>query len=307
MRILLTGGTGMVGQNILENNQSKDYLFFAPRRNEMDLLDIASIEKTIKEINPDLIIHTAAKVGGIMANIKDPLGFFEQNCFMGLNLIKASYENNVNKLLNFGSSCMYPFEAENPLNEKDILNGYLEPTNEGYALSKIISYKYCKYLNSIEGFSYKTIVPCNLYGKYDDFDLKSSHLIPAIIKKIHDAKVNNKKEVEIWGDGKARREFMSASELSDFVFYALKNFQKLPEVLNVGTGKDHTVEDYYFEVAKVIGYKGNFIYDLSKPKGMKQKKVDINSLKKFGWSSKLNLNEGIIEAYDFFLKSNNEI
>jgi len=296
-KVLLTGSRGMVGKNILEDNNSKDYFFLNPSRDELDLLNTPHINEYLKKNKPDIIIHAAGVVGGIAANIKYPVKFLHDNALMGLNIINSSLVNDIPKFINIASSCMYPKTAPNPLKEEMILNGVLEPTNEGYALAKILTCKLCEYIsNSYSNKSYKTVIPCNLYGKHDNYSENSSHMIPAVINKIHKAMLKND-EVEIWGDGKARREFMSASSLADFIFYALKNFEKMPQTLNVGLGHDYSILEYYIAISKVIGYETNFKYDLSKPIGMQQKLVDIKKLENFGWTNKTNLKEGVKEAY----------
>lgn len=296
-KVLLTGSRGMVGRNILENIESKNYIFLNPHREELDLLDLNEVNEYIKKKKPDTIIHAAGVVGGIEANIKNPVKFLHDNSLMGLNVINSSLNNNVPRLINIASSCMYPKMAINPLKEEMILEGSLEPTNEGYAIAKILACKLCEYIsNSFEGKLYKTVIPCNLYGRHDNYSSKSSHMIPAVIKKIHIAKQEGT-EIEIWGDGQARREFMTASSFSNFIFYALKNFDNMPQTLNVGLGYDYSILEYYKVIAKVIGYEPDFKYDLSKPTGMNQKLVDIYKLKKFGWENKTSLADGIREAY----------
>ena len=291
----------MVGKNILEHESSKLHVIFAPKREELDLLNKKSVFNYIKKNKPDLIIHAAGIVGGIEANINSPVKFLRDNIDMGINLISTSLENGVDNFLNLSSSCMYPKDVENPLKEDLILKGELEPTNEGYALAKIVTTRLCEYI-SRENYlkSYKTIIPCNLYGKYDNYQPESSHLIPAIIYKIHKAKENNQETIKIWGDGNARREFMYAGELANFIFYAVENIKDMPQNINVGIGHDYSIKEYYNAVLKEIGHPLQFEYDLKKPIGMKQKLVDIEKLKKFGWSNSINLDEGIKMTYKFF-------
>ena len=201
MKILLTGGNGMVGRNILAHKESKNYLILSPGRKDLDLLCPIKIDAYLQEHQPDFIIHAAGIVGGIEANIKEPRKFLSDNANIGLNLINSALKNSVDSFLNLGSSCMYPKNAKNPLEVSSILDGKLEPTNEGYALSKILALKLCEYI-SVENpkKNYKTIIPCNLYGKFDNFDPGSSHMIPAVIHKIYQAHINNISTVDIWGD-----------------------------------------------------------------------------------------------------------
>jgi GDP-L-fucose synthase len=303
-KILLTGSTGMVGHNLLENNDFSKYDLLTPNSRDLNLLDYASVDNYIKSHAPTLIIHAAGRVGGIQANISHPVSFLVDNLEIGKNVITAARHNGVKNLINLGSSCMYPKDAKNPLTEKSILKGELEPTNEGYALAKIMTSRLCEYINKEDyRFNYKTIIPCNLYGRYDKFDPRHSHMIPAVIKKIYDAKHYGQSTIDVWGDGTARREFMYAEDLTDFIVYAIQNFEKMPQTLNVGLGIDYMISEYYQIIAKVIGYKGGFSYDLSKPVGMKQKLIDDTKLIDFGWQYKTTLEEGIKKTYDFF-KSN---
>ena len=300
-KIFLTGGTGMVGSNIREHSKSHKYTIFAPSSKEVDLTNYEQVNSYIAEVQPDIIIHSAGLVGGIQANIKNPVGFLVKNLQMGLNVILAAQQNNVKKLLNLASSCMYPRDMEIGLTEDMILKGELEPTNEGYALAKVVATRLCEYMNrEDEKRQYKTAIPCNLYGKYDKFDPKHSHMVPAVIRKIYEAKENNIDEVEIWGDGLSRREFMYAGDLADFVYYALAHFDKMPQNLNVGLGTDYTINEYYQVIAKVIGYEGTFTHDLSKPMGMKKKMIDNTQLTAFGWQPKTSLEEGIKQTLEYF-------
>jgi len=300
-KIFLTGGTGMVGSNIREHSKSHKYTIFAPSSKEVDLTNYEQVTRYIAEVQPDIIIHSAGLVGGIQANIKNPVGFLVKNLQMGLNVILAAQQNNVKKLLNLASSCMYPRDMEIGLTEDMILKGELEPTNEGYALAKVVATRLCEYMNrEDEKWQYKTAIPCNLYGKYDKFDPKHSHMVPAVIRKIYEAKKNNIDEVEIWGDGLSRREFMYAGDLADFVYYALAHFDKMPQNLNVGLGRDYTINEYYQVIAKVIGYEGTFTHDLSKPMGMKKKMIDNTLLTAFGWQPKTSLEDGIKQTLEYF-------
>lgn len=301
-KVLLTGATGMVGRNILENKLFKKYEILSPNRHELNLLDYESTFNYLNKNKPDLIIHAAGKVGGISANISDPLGFLIQNMDMGRNLILAAKKNEIRRVINLGSSCMYPRNARNPIKENMILKGELEPTNEGYALAKIVSAKLCEYINKTNSnLCYKTIIPCNLFGRYDKFDPESSHMIPAVIKRIHEAKKNHIENVSIWGDGNARREFMYTEELTDFIAYAIENYEKMPQYINIGIGKDYSIAEYYRFIAKVIGYKGEFSFDLSKPVGMKQKLSDISQAIEFGWVPTYSLENGIEKTYQYYL------
>lgn len=301
MKVLLTGSSGMVGKNILEHPKSKEFVFLSPSRNEMNLLDLNSVKNYLKKNKPDFIIHAAGRVGGIQANIKNPVAFLTQNTDINRNLIMAALEENITNLINLSSSCMYPRNGTNPLTEDQILTGELEPTNEGYALAKIFGLKLCQYIcKENPSFHYKTLIPCNLYGRFDRFQPEHSHLIPAIIHKTHLAKLAKKTEIEIWGDGKARREFMDAADLADAIFFLLPKFTDIPDIMNVGLGRDYSVNEYYQAAASVIGFNGEFKHDLTKPTGMKQKLTSVENIKKLGWQARTSLEQGLQKAYGYY-------
>ena len=307
MKILITGGSGMVGRNLIEKSREFSYEILAPTREEMDLLSPLSIHSFLQRNLPDCIVHCAGLVGGIAANIANPVEFLSTNAYIGLNLISECTKIGIKRFLNLASSCMYPRNARNPLKEEMILQGELEPTNEGYALAKILAARMCEYITRTQNdYLYKTAIPCNLYGKYDKFEPTRAHLIPAVIAKIHKAKEQNLPQVEIWGDGSARREFMYAEDLADFVFYALENFETMPQNLNVGLGYDCTIDEYYQTIAKIIGYEGRFYHDTQKPSGMQQKIIDNTHLKAFGWNPKISQEFGIQKTYKYFLTQRKE-
>jgi GDP-L-fucose synthase len=302
MRIAITGATGMVGRNIQER-LGQDYQLFAPPRQEVDLLDEQAIIRYFEATRPDLVIHCAGVVGGIQANVREPVKFLVQNADLGIRVIMAAARQGVSRLINIGSSCMYPRAAANPLKEECILTGQLEPTNEGYALAKILSQRLCEYISRENPrLAYKTIIPCNLYGRWDKFDPNNAHMVPSVIRKIHEAKAAGCNRVEIWGSGKARREFMFAGDLADFVAYAIERFAGMPKLLNVGLGYDLSIDEYYDAIARVLGYSGTFVHDSTKPEGMERKLVDISLCARFGWKARTTLEEGIRRTYDFFLQ-----
>jgi len=303
MKIFITGGSGMVGKNILDHPKALGFDIMAPSRNDLNLLDRASIVDCLAKFKPHFVIHCAGRVGGIQANMASPVAFLRDNTDIGLNVIEASLQAGVTNLINLGSSCMYPRSAQNPLRESDILKGELEPTNEGYALAKIVAAKMCEFIvKEDQSKNYKTIIPCNLYGRHDHFDSTTSHLIPSVVRKLHEAKSKGASCVDIWGDGNARREFMYAQDLADMIFYAIDNFERMPQTLNVGLGHDFSINEYYTAIASVIGYSGQFEHDLSKPVGMRQKIVDITELEQFGWSHKTSLSNGVEQTYEFFIR-----
>lgn len=293
----------MVGHNLLEHRGMHAFNVFAPSSSELNLCDFDSVLAYIQIAKPDLIIHAAGRVGGIQANMRDPLKFLVDNLDIGRNLLMAARQTGVTRLINLGSSCMYPSNYSEPLEEEMILKGELESTNEGYALAKIVTARLCDYIRRNDAnFQYKTIIPCNLYGTYDKFDPLHSHLIPAIIHKVHLAQQMRHSTVEIWGDGEVRREFMYAGDLADALVRAITHFDTLPEYMNVGLGYDHTINEYYKATAEVLGYKGEFVHDTTKPVGMARKLVSISRQTTWGWSASHDLRSGIEKTYAFYLK-----
>ena len=220
---------------------------------------------------------------------------------MGSNLIYSAFSHSVPNFLNIASSCIYPSNFRTPISESDLLSNKLESTNEGYALAKISALKLCEYIsNTKKNLQYKTLIPCNLYGKYDNFDLNSSHMIPGVINKIFQAK-RNRTDVEIWGTGKARREFMFASDFADAVYFFIENFDKVPQNLNIGVGSDYSINEYYQEIADVVGFNGNFYYNLDMPEGMQRKLLDISLQRKLNWAPKTALKMGIETTFNYYL------
>lgn len=302
-KVFLSGASGMVGRNILEHPNANNYEWITPSSQELDLTQSHQVIEFFTEYRPDIVIHCAGLVGGIQANIQHPTDFFLKNLRMGMNIVDAAHQVGVSKLINLGSSCMYPRNLDRPINEGDMLAGTLEPTNEGYALAKIAVAKLMSYIRrEFPERHYVTFVPCNLYGRFDKFDPKHSHMIPAVIHKIYRAKLNGLDNVEIWGDGSARREFMYCSDLADFVFQGIEQIDRCPEMINVGLGRDYTVLEYYQAVARVLEYTGEFEFDLSKPVGMTRKLVSNNLALKMGWGANTSLLDGIRRTYEYYLK-----
>lgn len=293
----------MVGKNILEHTKASQFIFLTPNSSELNLTNNKDVDDYFEKNQPDIVIHCAGVVGGIQANIKEPVRFLVENLEMGKNVLMASKKLGVKKIVNMASSCMYPKDHNGLLEEEMILTGPLEPTNEGYALAKISITKLGTYINKELGESrIKTLIPCNLYGRWDKFSIHNSHMLPAVIRKIHQAKVNNVSSVEVWGTGEARREFMNAKDLADFTFFTLENWEKVPEMINVGLGFDYSINEYYQTVAKVLGYTGNFHHDVTKPEGMKRKLVSTKKAIALGWVAPTSLEVGIKDAYAFFLE-----
>jgi len=303
LRILLTGASGMVGRNLLEHPAVSKFEVLTPGSTELNLRNFDEVKSYIEKHCPDLVIHAAGKVGGIQANLREPVGFLLGNLDMGRNIVWAARQARVKRLLNLGSSCMYPRNHVDPLQEEMVLTGELEPTNEGYALAKIVTARLCDYITREDPtFQYKTLIPCNLYGRYDKFHPKDSHLIPAIIHKIHRAKQQKAAVVDIWGDGSARREFMYAGDFADVVVCAINRFDSLPVIMNIGLGYDFSISEYYHAVSELIGYQGAFSHDLSKPSGMARKLVSIERQTVWGWKPMTGLETGLALTYDFYLK-----
>ena len=301
MKILLTGGSGLVGNNILEHIKSKEYVILHPKKEELNLLDYNKVDEYIKVNKPDIIIHAAGLVGGIHANMTNQLDFLVVNLDMGKNLILSAKNNGVKKLINLGSACMYPRNGKNPLKEEGLLNGELEPTNEGYAIAKLTTARICDYISKKDiDLQYKTIIPCNLYGKHDRFHEFNSHIIPAAIRKIHEAIINNNDEVIIWGDGTPEREFLYAEDLADFIYFVIENFEKVPQYINIGYGSVFSINETYKILGEVMGFNGTFINDLSKPNGMKTRLLDDTKILNLGWNNRTDFKEGIKKTYNFY-------
>ncbi len=302
MKIFLTGGSGMVGHAILANAGSTAHEFIAPSSRDLDLRNRSAVLAAFERFEPDAVIHAAGRVGGIAANIAAPADFLIANMDMGLNVVEAARQVEIPRILNLGSSCMYPHDAASPLCEDILGTGQLEPTNEGYALAKLAVARAGVFANQQDKETrFKTIIPCNLYGPHDKFDPLKSHLIPAVVRKVHEAQTQNLPSVEIWGDGSARREFMYVGDLAAFILDALERFDALPDVLNVGPGFDHSVKEYYEAVAAAVDWDGHFTFDLNRPVGMRQKLLDISAQTRFGWAPETTLRDGILLTYRYFL------
>ena len=293
----------MVGRNLLEHSDIDGVDVLGPRSIELDLRDFNAVQAYLRKHHPDMVIHAAGKVGGIQANMREPVSFLMDNLDMGRNIVWAARQAGIMRMINLGSSCMYPRNHFEPLREEMVLKGELEPTNEGYAIAKVVTARLCEYIMREDMiYQYKTLIPCNIYGRHDKFDPTHSHLIPAIIHKVYLAKQSGQTSVEIWGDGTARREFMYAGDLADAVLRAIKKFDTLPAYMNVGLGHDYTISEYYQAVAGVMGYTGSFVHDLDKPVGMARKLVSTERQAAWGWSAKTSLRDGIKKTYEFYLK-----
>ncbi|AUH63477.1 NAD-dependent epimerase/dehydratase family protein [Paracoccus zhejiangensis] len=287
MRVLLTGGSGMLGQSLLRlaPEIAPDLTLIAPSRADLPLTDRAAVARWFAENPVDAVIHAAARVGGIQANIADPVGFLSENLVMNEAVIMGAHQAGVGRLVFLGSSCMYPRDHRQPLVEEDVLAAPLEPTNEGYALSKITGARLCDYISrQVPDRAYRTLIPCNLFGTGDHFGSAASHLIAAIITKVVDARNEGAGEVEIWGTGRARREFLDVDHLSRFILTRLPDLEALPWLLNIGAGRDHSVDDYYRMVAGLAGWQGRFVHDETKPEGMMAKLMSSAKAEAIGYA-----------------------
>lgn len=302
MKILLTGGSGMVGRNLLAHPAFMNRDVLHPTRTDLDLFDPVRLDTFIRKTRPDLIIHCAAKVGGIQANQNRNSTFLAENAQMGMNLILSARKAGVPNLINLASSCMYPRDHETPLREEDLLTGPLEPTNEGYALAKLLCTRLTQFIFMESNMAYKTIIPCNLYGSWDKFDPFNGHLLPSVIRKVHEAKIRNAPFIEVWGDGSARREFLYVEDLIAFLAIAVEHVKTLPPVINVGAGQDNSVVDYYRLACDVLGCQSDFRFDPTRPTGMKRKLMDTSRARAFGWQPRVSLREGISRTYQHFLE-----
>lgn len=300
--LFLTGGSGMVGRNVREHPLADGWSILAPTSAELDLMDEGAVGAYLRKHKPDLVVHAAGQVGGIQANIANPVAFLDRNVAMGRNVILGAHREGVRKLINLASTCIYPRLGRNPLSEDLILTGELEPTNEGYALAKIVTLRLCQYIRREDSAAqFKTLIPCNLYGLHDKFDPKHSHLVPAVIHKIHLARQSGADEVDVWGDGSARREFMFAADLASAIFRGAEDLEAMPELMNVGLGHDYSIREYYEAVAKTVGWEGRFLFDTTKPVGMKQKLTDTSLQEAWGWRPQTSLEEGLRLTYEHYL------
>jgi len=306
LRILITGARGLVGSEISKILKNNNIKILTPDKKELNLLNYKKLDNYLKKNKINFVIHAAAKVGGINDNIKNRIDYISNNTLINYNTIMCSYRNKIKFLINIGSSCMYPSNFSGYLKENMIDNGMFEKTNEGHAISKLFSLKLCSYITfDNKKFLYKNLIPCNIYGDNDNFNLQSSHFIPAIIKKISLAKKYTKNKVIIWGDGTSKREILHVNDLAEGVFFCVKNFYKMPLVLNIGSSKDCTIKRYYETVAKIAGYSGKFTYDKNKPNGMKRKILSTKKIRDFGWYPKISIIEGLTNTYLNFSRKKN--
>jgi GDP-L-fucose synthase len=301
--IYIAGHNGMVGSAIWRNLSAKGYSnLIGASSKELDLRKEKAVRDFIRKIKPDVIIDAAAKVGGILANNDFPYQFLMENMQIQNNLIDAAHRRGVDKFIFLGSSCIYPKLAPQPLKEEYLLTNSLEPTNEWYALAKITGVKACEALRKQYDKDFVSLMPTNLFGTHDNFDLNSSHVLPAMIRKFHEAKINNNAVVVLWGSGTPMREFLFVDDMAAAVVFALEN--KLPDALyNVGTGEDLTIKELALTIQKIIGHTGAIIWDDTRPDGTPRKLMDVSKMHELGWKHQVNLEAGIQLTYDWFLEN----
>jgi GDP-L-fucose synthase len=301
-KIFVAGHRGMVGSAIIRKLEAEGYTNIVFRTSaELDLTRQAEVEKFFEAEKPEYVFLAAAKVGGIHANNTHPAEFIYSNLMIEANVIHSSYNHAVKKLLFLGSSCIYPKMASQPIKEEYLLGGYLEPTNEAYAIAKIAGLKMCEYYNRQYGTEFISAMPTNLYGPNDNYDLQNSHVLPALIRKFHEAKISGAKEVVMWGTGTPRREFLHVDDLADASLFLMLNYNGT-ETVNVGTGKDISILELSQLVAEIVGYEGEILKDLSKPDGTPRKLLDVSKLHTLGWEARIKLRDGIQTTYKSFLQ-----
>ncbi|MDA9657044.1 GDP-L-fucose synthase [Flavobacteriaceae bacterium] len=302
-KIYIAGHRGMVGSAVWRGLEKKGYLNLIGRTSkELDLRNQQQVLDFFQTENPEVVIDAAAKVGGILANRDFPYQFLMENMQIQNNLIDGAHNAGIEKFIFLGSSCIYPKFASQPLKEEYLLTDSLEPTNEWYAIAKIAGVKACQSIRKQYNKDYISLMPTNLYGSFDNFDLQSSHVLPAMLRKFHEAKINKHSDVTLWGSGTPMREFLFVDDMAEAVVYALEN--ELPEYLyNVGSGKDITIKELAEIIQKVIGHEGEIIWDREKPDGTPRKLMDVSKMKEIGWKYSTELKEGIEKTYAWFLEN----
>ncbi len=310
-RIFIAGHNGMVGSALVRQLENlPDSQLIVRNRNELNLVDQHAVQQFFKAANIDQVYLAAAKVGGIHANNEYPAEFIYENLMIEANIIHAAHLAGVQKLLFLGSSCIYPKMAEQPMTEAALLTGTLEPTNEPYAIAKIAGIKLCESYNRQYGRDYRSVMPTNLYGENDNFHPENSHVIPAMMRRFHEAKLANASQVVVWGSGKPMREFLHVNDMAAASVYVMNlknetyqaNTQPMLSHINVGTGVDCTIRELAETMKKVVGFKGDLVFDTSKPDGTPRKLMDVSRLKALGWQASISLEEGLANTYQWFLQ-----
>jgi len=306
-KIYVAGHNGLVGSAIVRNLKSKGYSnIIGKSSKELDLTIQADVYDFFEKERPEYVILAAAKVGGINANNTYPADFIWQNTMIQCNVIMAAHKYKVKKLLFLGSTCIYPKMAPQPIKEEYLLSGYLEPTNEAYAVAKINGLEMCKFFKAQYNDNFISVMPTNLYGENDNFDLKNSHVMPALIRKFHEAKINNKPTVECWGDGSPLREFLHVDDMADACVYLMENYDGLEHV-NVGTGVEISIYDLVMLIKDVVDYKGDIVWNKDMPNGTPRKLTNVDKLHSLGWKHKIEIEEGVRSTYNWFVNSYGKI
>lgn len=312
-KIYIAGHTGMVGSALKGEFENRGYNnLLLKNYTGLNLIHQSEVNDFFENEKPEMVIMAAAKVGGILANNTYRADFIYDNLMIEANVINAAYKNNVEKLIFLGSSCIYPKMAPQPLREESLLSGYLEATNEPYAIAKIAGIKLCENFYRQYGCNFYSVMPTNLYGPHDNFNLETSHVLPAFIRKFHEAKVNNHESVTIWGSGKPMREFLYVEDLADAILFLTENidakdlYEKDISHINIGSGKDITIDDLAKIIAEIVGFNGEIIHDATKPDGTPRKLMDVSRINQLGWKYKTELLEGLTKTYKWF-KENLEI
>ena len=302
-RVYVAGHRGLAGSAILGRLESSGHEHLITRtRNEVDLRDARAVEGLFENEKPEYVFLAAARVGGILANDTYPVDFLQDNLRMELNVIEAAHRHGVEKLLFLGSSCIYPKFAPQPMKEEHLLTGELEPTNEPYAIAKIAGIELCQAYNRQHGTDYVSVMPTNLYGPGDNFDLRTSHVLPALIRKFHEAKERGEESVTVWGTGEPRREFLHVDDLADACVYLMDNYSG-SEIVNIGVGEDISIRELAELVREVVGYGGGIVHDTTKPDGAPRKLLDVSRLRGLGWEAGGPLRRGGEETYGWFVES----
>ena len=299
-KIYIAGHRGLVGSALVRRLTEPGYMNLIVRTHaELDLTRQTEVEDFFKREHPEYVFLAAAKVGGILANNTYPAEFIYSNIVVQSNVIHSSYLFGVKKVLFLGSSCIYPRDCPQPMKEDYLLSGYLEPTNEPYAIAKIAGIKMCQSYNRQYGTNFISVMPTNLYGPNDNFDLQNAHVLPALIRKFHEAKVADQKEVVVWGTGSPRREFLYIEDLADACVFFMNNYNS-SEIINIGVGKDISIRELALMVKEIVDYNGELVFDTSKPDGTPRKLLDVSKLSSLGWKAKTSLEEGIKKTYEWY-------
>ena len=300
-KIWIAGHNGMVGSAILRNLKRKKLNLLTVSKDKLDLRVQSDVEEWLGKNKPDIIFMAAARVGGILENNNYPADFISENLQIQTNVITSAYKIKVKKIIFLGSACVYPI-SNKPIKETDLLSGRLEPTNRAYSVAKIAGIEMCRFFSEQYGLNYLSVQPNNLYGPNDNFSAKSGHVIPALIKKMYDAKIKNKKICEIWGSGKPKREFLFVDDLAEALFFILEKYKQL-EPINIGSGSEITMEDLAIKIKKIIGFNGKLIFNKKYPDGVNRKFLDSSKIKKLGWEPKTSLDKGLKLTVDWFIKN----